>query len=195
MDRNTIYNWTQHPELSRFFSSSARMEDGSAQRILTQSDLLVLNTIRIKRAQGVVDWKEIADALDAGERAEEFPQNALSADPRTVPMHQVEQSARALITSAERDHALAKVAELETEITRLREIEEEQRAQIAELQQALSKVEARVIREERDYRDVVVREMTSESIRLVREYEEKLSELRTQIAELKYRLGEKRADG
>jgi len=195
VDRNTVYNWTQNPELSHFFSPGAKMEDGSAQRILTQSDLLVLNTIRTKRGQGILDWKEIAAVLESGERVQDFPQNAISGDPRTVPLHQVEQSAKAMITTGERDQALSKVATLEAEVIRLRDVEEQLRSQVAELQEKLSGAEARVVREERDSREAAIRELTKESMNLIREYEAKISDFRAKLYELERRQEQKKSDG
>jgi len=195
VDRNTIYNWTQNPDLSRFFSSSARMEDGSAQRILTQSDLLVLNTIRTKRGQGIFDWKEIAAVLESGERFQEFPQNAISGDPRTVPVYQAEQSVKAMATLTERDQILENFAKAEKEIARRQEIEEQLRAQVAELQERLGKIEGKTIREERDSREIALLEMAKEKLNLVREYEAKLSDLRAKLYELERRQEEKKSDG
>lgn len=187
VDRNTIYNWTQNPEFSHFFSPGAKMEDGSAQRILTQSDLLVLNTIRTKRGQGIADWKEIAAVLESGERVQEFPQNAISADPRTVPIYQAEQSAKALATVTERDQILENLAKAEKEIARRQEIEEQLREEIAKLQEKLGGLAERLIREERDSREKIVREMSKEQLSLIQEYEAKLSELRARINELERR--------
>ena len=50
VDRTTIINWIENRGLDRFFSPSAAGSDGATQRMLTESDLLVLNTIRARRA-------------------------------------------------------------------------------------------------------------------------------------------------
>lgn len=120
IDRETISNWIKNPLLSHFFTLGAKGEHGAAQRIFTESDVLVLNTIRAFRTSGKTDWGEIAAYLRSGQREQGFPQNAISSDPRTVPLPQAEQSARAMGTMAERNAALAKVRELENEVERLR---------------------------------------------------------------------------
>src|SRR5688500_7882658 len=84
VDPKTIRNWIDDARLSRFFSVSALGQDGSIQRILTDSDLLVLNTIRAMKARGTTDWNDIASYLESGKREEVFAQNAVSADPRTI---------------------------------------------------------------------------------------------------------------
>lgn len=119
--RDAIQAWMAHPELNRFFSEGALLKAGAPQRIFDESDVLVLNTIRwLRYEDNVTDWQAIAAYLDSGQRHQEFPQNAVAKDTRTIPIPQAEQSARAAATLAERDAALAKVRELESEIERLR---------------------------------------------------------------------------
>ena len=151
VDRNTIYNWTQNPDLSRFFSPGARMEDGTTQRILTESDLLILNSIRAKRSEGIVEWDEIARILDDGYRAREFPQNAISADPRTVSVPQAEQSAMALGTLRERDTALARIDELNEEVEELKaltqRLQQEKEEAVQRLQEEKAALHESLLRE------------------------------------------------
>src|SRR5690606_1610950 len=101
IDRSTLHNWINERGLRQFFSPSATGADGSAHRTLTEADVLVLNTIRAARAQNM-SWEEIAERLNSGHREQEFPLNAISADRRTIPLQQAEQSARAMATLAER---------------------------------------------------------------------------------------------
>ena len=112
-------NWIDRPELSAYFSPGALGKHGGTQRILTESDILVLNTIRTFRSSGTHSWTDIARKLDGGERTQEFASNAISADPRTIPVTQAEQSARAMATVAERDAALVRVDELENKVIEL----------------------------------------------------------------------------
>lgn len=119
IDRTTIYNWADTPELKKFFSANATGEDGSTQRLLTESDVLVLNTIRMQRSKGNRLWADIAQVLESGYRDQQFPQNAISGDPRTIPLPQAEQSAKAVGTMAERDGALARVEELTEQVREL----------------------------------------------------------------------------
>lgn len=118
VDRTTIINWIENRGLEQFFSDQANGRDGGTQRTLTESDLLVLNTIRARRAENL-DWPHIARFLETGQRENEVPQNAASTDKRTVPVQQAEMSARALATVAERDQALQRVDELTEQVTAL----------------------------------------------------------------------------
>jgi DNA-binding transcriptional MerR regulator len=121
VDPKTIRNWIDDYGLDPFFSSSALGKDGTIQRMLTEGDLLVLNTIRAKKAHGTTDWADIGAYLESGKRETEFPQNAISADTRTISVEQAQQSARALATMSERDAALARIDELNNELQVLRE--------------------------------------------------------------------------
>jgi len=136
VDARTIKNWIDNPSLRKFFSPSAKGEHGSTHRLFTESDILVLNTIRMKRSEGESDWDVIANYLEEGSREQEFPANAISVDTRTIPMPQAEQSAKAMATMAERDAALKRVQELEVEVERLRSIYEDQIRQIREQHKA-----------------------------------------------------------
>jgi DNA-binding transcriptional MerR regulator len=120
VDVATIRRWIERDEIAQFFSDSARSERGSTQRILTEADVLVLNTVlTLRTREKENDWEAIAAYLDSGRREQSFPQNAISADPRTIPLPQAEQSARAMATMAERDAALARVDELAAEIEKM----------------------------------------------------------------------------
>jgi DNA-binding transcriptional MerR regulator len=164
IDRTTIYNWVAVPLLTKFFSPAARGEDGATQRILTESDVLVLNTIRAQRTSGNADWEEIAVMLESGYREQEFPQNAISADPRTIPLPQAEVSAKAMATVAERDAALARVDELLERVHDLEgrleeaerekdEIKETLLREIGDMQRQIGKLEGQL----EMYRDMIQR--------------------------------------
>ncbi len=154
VDRTTIINWIEQRGLSKYFSPSANGEHGSAHRLLTEGDLLVLNTIRRLRANNL-EWDEIANELETGNREREFPQNAISGDPRTIPVQQAEVSARAMATVAERDAALARMREMAAEIEDLRVVverlqkeketqREEHYKQIIELNRQIGRLEGQL---------------------------------------------------
>jgi len=155
VDPKTVRNWIDDYGLTRFFSASATGTDGSFQRILSESDLLVLNTVRALKGRDVYDWEAIAEFLETGEREREFPQNAISGDPRTIPVEQAQQSARAMATMAERDGAISKVREMATRIEDLEEkLEQTQREkdaikelllrEIGDLQRQIGKLEGQM---------------------------------------------------
>jgi DNA-binding transcriptional MerR regulator len=146
---DTVKNWAKHPALEKFFSEGAKGEDGSFQRTFNESDVLVIATIHHLRTSGTTEWDEIAQHIEDGVRYQEFPQNAIAADPRTIPIQQAEQSAKAAATLAERDAALRRVNELELHIVSL---ETQHRDEIERLR-AESKEESDKIR--REYEDRV----------------------------------------
>jgi len=154
VDVSTIRKWIDHPLIIEFFSVSAKGEHGSSHRLLTESDILVLNTIRALRTGHDADWDEIAAYLESGEREQEFPMNAISVDTRTIPMPQAEQSAKAMGTLAERDAAIQRVEEL-TERVKLLEREKE------ELREKLT-------REKEEIKDQLMREIMELMLRIGR---------------------------
>lgn len=89
----TLINWMSRPEIRPFLSDTAAGESGNTQRIYTESDVLVLNTVRTLRAKGIQNWDEIQKKLEDGEREQEFPQNAIVTDNRTIPLPQAKQAA------------------------------------------------------------------------------------------------------
>lgn len=130
LDVSTVRKWIDTSNFSRFFSPSARGEHGNAHRFLTESDVLVLNTIRTLRTRDHADWDAIVAYLDSGQREQEFPENAISVDIRTIPVPQAEQAARTLAMMAERDAALQKVNELNDYVKRLEQEREELRERL-----------------------------------------------------------------
>jgi DNA-binding transcriptional MerR regulator len=109
----TLINWMSRPEIRPFLSDSAVGESGNTQRIYTESDVLVLNTIRILRAKGIQNWDEIQKKLDDGEREQEFPQNAIVTDNRTIPMPQARQAAEYAVAIEQLNAALKRASDLE----------------------------------------------------------------------------------
>jgi DNA-binding transcriptional MerR regulator len=109
----TLFNWMSRPEIKSFLSDSALGEIGNTQRIYTESDVLVLNTIRMLRAKGIQNWDEIQKKLDEGEREQEFPQNAIVTDNRTIPLPQAKQAAEYAVVLAELKSSQQRVNDLE----------------------------------------------------------------------------------
>jgi DNA-binding transcriptional MerR regulator len=130
VDPATVRAWINHPGLSEFFSSSAKGEHGGHHRLLMESDVLILNTVRHLRTNDDADWSTIAETLRSGHREQEFPQNAISIDSRMIPIPQAEQAAKYMATVAERDAALAKVDELEQHLA-------QKEAEVKELRERL----------------------------------------------------------
>lgn len=145
IDVGTVRNWIDHELMVDFFSPGARGEHGGTQRVLNESDILTLNTIRHLRASSITDWNDIFDYLQTGKREQEFPQNAISADPRTIPIPQAEQSARAMATLAERDAALQQVEDL--------------RARVQELEQEKEELRERLSKEKEEIKETLMREI------------------------------------
>ena len=118
---NTLKNWIENPAVTRFFSPGAKGLHGGAQRVLTESDILILNTIRhLRNINSISDWEAIAESLETGNREQEFPINAINVDTRMIPIPHAEVSAKYMATVAERDAALDRVEGLAVELTRLR---------------------------------------------------------------------------
>lgn len=117
----TIKNWIDHTFLCEFFSETAK-EDASnkaKQRHLTDSDLLVLNTIRVEREKypdTAVLWQSIADVLRSGTRHLEFPLEAANVDTGLTAANHLRQT---LTTTFQRDNAFSIIAEKDREIARL----------------------------------------------------------------------------
>jgi DNA-binding transcriptional MerR regulator len=112
----TLLNWMSRSEISPFMSEAALAQGGSTQRLYLESDVLVLNTIRMMRAKGVDNWDEIRDFLESGQREQEFPQNAIVTDMRTIPILQAKQAADYAVLVHERDAALELAKRLESQL-------------------------------------------------------------------------------
>jgi DNA-binding transcriptional MerR regulator len=85
IDRKTVSNWTDIPQLQKFFSTEARGLNRT-QRDYLEPDLLVINTIRVMRNKNM-DWDEIAIYLESGERERELPASAMLVE-TTAPIAQ-----------------------------------------------------------------------------------------------------------
>jgi DNA-binding transcriptional MerR regulator len=85
IDRKTVSNWTDMDQLKRFFTDEA-LGIGRSQRNYLEPDLLVINTIRVMRAESR-DWDDIAASLERGERETELPASAMLVE-TTAPIAQ-----------------------------------------------------------------------------------------------------------
>lgn len=155
VDVGTIRNWIDNECFDEFFSDEAKGDAGNPHRVLSESDVLVLNTIRHLRVRGMTEWGDIARKIETGFRVQEFPRNAISSDPRTIPIPQAEQAAKYLATVTERDSALAKVTELEEYIEQLKQQIAQREAEVRELQEQRLR-DQRELQEQRmnDQRDI-----------------------------------------
>lgn len=145
VDRRTIVLWIDRDELRGFFSPSARQETGGVQRLLTENDLAILNTIRFARTNGNDDWTAIAAVIDSGDLQRDLPTNGAFVDTRMVPEQQARDFAKTAGTLAERDQLASYVVELKERITQLEAARESDKRELIDmngkLQRALALVE------------------------------------------------------
>jgi transketolase len=135
-----------------------------------ESDVLVLNTVRMMRAKGIDDWDEIHDVLESGHREQEFPQNAIVTDMRTIPIMQAKQAADYAVIVHERDAALELAKRLEVQL----EVAIQREKELAEkFEQARAELEERY---EQSRTELVEKYELSRA-----ELEEKLEQTRTEL--------------
>lgn len=144
----TLLNWMKQPEIKALFSREALGEAGSVQRIYTDEDAVLLNTIRDLRANGINDWQEIAKLLADGMRQREFPKNALITDTRVIPVPMAEQATQLAQVVQERDSAMERVVELtqqlDEERAERRRDNELAQAELRRLEREIGKLEGRI---------------------------------------------------
>jgi DNA-binding transcriptional MerR regulator len=80
VDPKTITDWANRPEFEPYLSPGALGTDGASQRTYNESDILVLNTIRVERNERNAAWADIAGILESGERNRDLPPTALTVD-------------------------------------------------------------------------------------------------------------------
>ena len=144
----TLLNWMKQPEVKHFFSREALGVAGSVQRIYTEEDAIILNSIRELRSNGTNDWQEIAKSLSDGFRNLEFPKNALITDTRVIPVPMAEQATQLAQVLQERDSALERAAELARELEDERvgrkKDNEQAQAELRRLEREIGKLEGRM---------------------------------------------------
>jgi DNA-binding transcriptional MerR regulator len=148
VDPKTIINWTDIEAFEKFFSPEARATAGKTQRDYSEADLMVLNTIRLERAQGT-DWNDIAARLDSGHREEELPPQAMLVE-TTAP---IAQYGRIITLSAERDVALAEVERLKDELGERSQTIDKLQDEIKQLNREIGRLEGRIGYMEERYKD------------------------------------------
>lgn len=116
VDPKTITQWTDREEFAKFFSTDARGENRS-QRDFNESDLLVLNTIRVLREEDNASWEDIEKSLGEGHRDHNLPPDALLVK-SVAPVTQYAQ-----LMTVQRELALTqqRIAELKDDIASERE--------------------------------------------------------------------------
>lgn len=134
VDPKTIINWTDTGGFAEFFSPGALAQDGRTQRDFNESDLVVLNTIRVRRNLGD-SWDDIAVFLGSGKRETELPPTAMLVE-TSAP---IAQYGRMVGLTAERDAALARVKELEKQLVESKEENKEIQERLLRDTQALYK--------------------------------------------------------
>lgn len=139
IDQKTVSNWTDHPLLRRFFSKEALGDDGQTQRDYSESDLLVLNTIRAERAKNS-SWLEIAAILEAGTLDQNFPPTALLVE-SAVPLQQY---GKMMTLMTERDSALKEVERLKQENELKTVTIESLQREIQKLNREIGKLEGKI---------------------------------------------------
>jgi DNA-binding transcriptional MerR regulator len=153
VDRKTISNWTEMPQFKKFFTTDA-LGINRTQRDYLETDLLIINTIRVLRNRGD-DWNEIADFLEKGERERELPASAMLVE-TTAP---IAQYGRIVELQTALEAAEEQIEQLQDEIDRLqqrvdsvrneerqvaREREQELVGQIIHLNKELTRLEVRM---------------------------------------------------
>lgn len=122
IDKSTLFNWLEVPELQKFISAGALGTDGATQRTFTETDLQVLNTVRLMKAGNRRrPWSEIAARLESGELIVDVPTHTAISDPRTVPLQLAEQSARVMALNEKIEALQRAVAERDELIQYMRE--------------------------------------------------------------------------
>ena len=137
----TIRNWSG--EYAAFLSERTQPNEGNTRQF-TYDDLIVLNSVRhLTRTQGINDNNRVREILAEGFRLAEFPEaqpegaSEVLKDVHLVPVERLERALDRISaaedgaarieeqlnnTEAERDQALIVIGDLNTKMTKLREI-------------------------------------------------------------------------
>jgi DNA-binding transcriptional MerR regulator len=159
IDKSTLFNWLEVPELQKFISAGALGTDGATQRTFTETDLQVLNTVRLMKAGNRRrPWSEIIAQLESGELMVDVPTHTAVSDPRTVPLQLAEQSARVMALNE-------KIEALQRAVAERDELIQYMRKESAEI--------VRMLREDADKRLEMTREDAEKQLEMLREDAEK----------------------
>ena len=66
VDQKTILNWVDRSDFEKFFSADARGKGRTMGRSFDETEIVILNTIRVERQKNT-DWTDIARLLDDGD--------------------------------------------------------------------------------------------------------------------------------
>jgi DNA-binding transcriptional MerR regulator len=133
VSRKTIANWVAVPEIRRFFSEGAlRMDDDSdhsglttSQRDFNDEDLLVLNTIRLKKTR-MNTWADVVKILESGQREGELPASALLVET----LSPVEQARILMLARKDLEVAQGRIADLEDRLAEAERLRKEERDEL-----------------------------------------------------------------
>lgn len=153
VDQKTILNWSDRPELQKFFSPDALGQGRSIGRDYAEQEIIVLNTIRTERRKNTA-WRDIARLLEEGVRDTELPPSALLVD-----------SPAPLVQYGKMQQLQARVESLEAQVEQL---QEEKRF----LQQQKDTEVERILRES-SQREGELREQIGELKAMLRMYRER----------------------
>lgn len=128
-DPKTILNWTANLG-HEFMSPGAMQAGGATQRDYTEADILVLNTVKKFKNDGVGSWEEVKRELRTGFRDIALPAGMALID--TGETNAVVYG-RALQLQYENERLLDDLATAQEQITRLQERDKEREQEIREL--------------------------------------------------------------
>ena len=137
VDRGTILNWIGHEYFQKFFSEDSRAK---GNRVLSEQDLLILNTINHLRKSETKDWDEIAERLDGGYVVTDLSIGAADVDTGKTPLAQF---AKTMEISQERDLAMKQLAEVQQRILLIEDLHREELDKVRQEHRAELKEEMR----------------------------------------------------
>lgn len=120
-------------ELKRFFSEGALRIDEDAdnptattsQRDFNDQDLLVLNTIRVKKTR-MNTWADVAKILESGQREGDLPASALLVET----LSPVDQMKSLMLAHKELEVAQGRIADLEDRLVEAERLRKEERDEL-----------------------------------------------------------------
>jgi DNA-binding transcriptional MerR regulator len=118
VDPKTIVNWIDRAEFNNYFSPTARKE-GISQRMLTDNDMAILNTIRHATVNERASWADIAAIIESGALERDIPLNAGFTDTRVIPEQQARELVKAAGVVGERDQMAMQLAAADQRIAEL----------------------------------------------------------------------------
>ncbi len=138
VDQKTILNWTDRTDFEKFFSTDARGKGRTMGRSYSETEIVVLNTIRVERQKNT-DWQDIARLLDEGIRDGDLPVNALLVD-----------SPAPLVQYGKLQVLQSRVDELETELSKKDDLIAEKDARIGDLREEIGMLKGMIKMMERN---------------------------------------------